>query len=123
MPFGASVNGGTTAFRVWAPKARRVRLQIVGSPAASDMRREAGGTWSLEAAAQAGDRYFYIVDDSKPLPDPVSRFLPEGVHGPTEIVDPAAFEWTDSGWRGLGLREYVLYELHVGTFTPQGTFE
>jgi maltooligosyltrehalose trehalohydrolase len=122
MPYGATVNGGTTQFRVWAPNARRVRLQIVGAGTA-EMQREAEGCWSLEAGAQAGDRYFYLVDDKQPVPDPVSRFLPEGVHGPTEIVDPAAFEWSDSDWRGLDLREYVLYELHVGAFTPQGTFE
>ena len=122
MQFGATVNGGTTVFRVWAPSATHVRLQIVGG-GQSEMRREPDGSWSLEAAAQAGDRYFYLVDDHKAVPDPVSRFLPEGVHGPTEIVDPAAFEWTGANWRGLELRDYVLYELHVGTFTPEGTFE
>jgi len=121
MRYGATVNGGTTLFRVWAPQAQRVQLQIVGS-GTSNMQREPDGCWSLEAGAQAGDRYFYLVDDHKPVPDPISRFLPEGAHGPTEIVDPAAFEWSDSAWRGLALRDYVLYELHVGTFTREGTF-
>src|SRR4030095_8761623 len=70
----------------------------------------------------AGDRYFYIVDGQNPVPDPVSRLLPEGVHAPTEIVDPNCFTWTDANWGGMPLQKYVIYELHVGTFTPQGTF-
>jgi maltooligosyltrehalose trehalohydrolase len=76
----------------------------------------------LQAFAQAGDRYFYIVDQNKPVPDPVSRLLPEGVHGPTEIINPQGFSWTDAAWRGMPLRDYVIYELHIGTFTPEGTF-
>jgi maltooligosyltrehalose trehalohydrolase len=79
--------------------------------------------FTLQAFAAAGDRYFYIVDQNKPVPDPVSRLLPEGVHGPTEIVDAERFAWTDANWRGLPLRDYVIYELHIGTFTPEGTFD
>ncbi len=75
------------------------------------------------ASAAAGDRYAYVVDGGNAIPDPVSRFLPQGVHGPTEIVDPAGYRWSDQNWRGLDLREYVIYELHIGTFTPQGTFD
>ncbi|MDP9269125.1 MAG: malto-oligosyltrehalose trehalohydrolase [Acidobacteriota bacterium] len=121
---------GTAEFRVWAPSAKRVRLQLAGGGTALEMQREQlafDGSFAVEAPARAGDRYFYIVDDqkpdNKPVPDPVSRFLPEGVHGPTEIVDPSAFRWADSAWRGLPLRDYVLYELHVGTFTREGTFD
>jgi len=65
------------------------------------MDREADGYFVQHAAANPGDKYFYIVDDNKPVPDPVSRLLPEGVHGPTEIVDPTRFAWTDEAWRGL----------------------
>lgn len=79
--------------------------------------------FALQAFARSGDRYFYIVDQNKPVPDPVSRLLPEGVHGPSEIVDPEEFNWSDADWRGLPLREYVIYELHIGTFTPEGTFD
>jgi maltooligosyltrehalose trehalohydrolase len=82
-----------------------------------------GEDFVVSARAAAGDRYAYILDGSQPIPDPVSRSLPEGVHGPTEIVDPLAFRWTDESWRGLPLSEYVIYELHVGTFTPEGTFD
>ena len=122
MHYGASVDGGTTQFRVWAPKASHVALQIVGG-GESAMRREADGSWSAEAGAQAGDLYFYKVDDNKPVPDPVSRLLPQGVHGPTQVVDPLTFAWSDHDWRGRALRDYALYELHVGTFTPEGTFD
>ena len=81
------------------------------------------GHFLLHASAGPGDRYFYIVDSHKPVPDPVSRLLPLGVHGPTEIVDPQKFAWTDHSWRGLTLKDYVIYELHIGTFTPEGTLD
>jgi maltooligosyltrehalose trehalohydrolase len=79
-------------------------------------------TWETVVEARPGDRYSYLVDGSE-VPDPVSRLLPEGVHGPTEIVDPLQFQWTDSEWRGLPFSDYVIYELHLGTFTPEGTFD
>ncbi len=79
------------------------------------------GCWGLTLPASAGDRYQYVVGDVV-APDPVSRLLPEGVHGPTEIVDPS-FPWADALWHGRPLDEYVLYELHVGTFTPDGTLD
>jgi len=120
--YGATLEGGTADFRLWAPHARQVRLRLVGRPDLP-MQRSNDGTFSLRAPAQAGDRYFYLVDDNKPLPDPVSRLLPEGVHGPTAIVDPNSFEWSDQNWRGRELRDYIIYELHVGTFSPEGTFD
>ena len=118
---GAQVNGDRVNFSVWAPKAKRVVLQLDSERV--EMTRSSEGVFRAEAAASAGDRYSYVVDDSKPLPDPVSRLLPEGVHGPTEIVNPDAFQWNDEKWRGLAFSDYVLYELHVGTFTPEGTFD
>jgi len=121
---GASIEGKECDFRVWAPTATRVMLRLMTQGATQDleMRRE-GEHFSLRAPAHAGDRYFYVVDEHKPVPDPVSRFLPEGVHGPTAIVDPSAFHWSDQNWPGLPLQDYVIYELHVGTFTPQGTLD
>jgi len=67
--------------------------------------------------------YFLVLDETRQRPDPVSRWQPQGVHGPSRIVDPAAFAWSDQDWTGLPLEDYVLYELHIGTFTPEGTFE
>jgi maltooligosyltrehalose trehalohydrolase len=120
--YGATLEGGTAEFRVWAPNARRATLRLVGG---HDLPMQCAddGTFSSQAPAQAGDRYFYVLDDHKPLPDPVSRLLPEGVHGPTAIVDPNSFAWNDQDWRGLDLRDYIIYELHAGTFSPEGTFE
>src|SRR5690348_10362515 len=122
LMYGATLEGGRAEFRVWAPHARQVTLRLVSGGDLS-MQRVADGTFSVRAAAQAGDRYFYLVDEHKPLPDPVSRLLPEGVHGPSAIVDPSAFAWSDQAWRGLELRDYIIYELHVGTFSPEGTFD
>jgi maltooligosyltrehalose trehalohydrolase len=122
---GATLAGDVCEFRVWAPSARRVTLRLMTRDGALDLALPytEDGQFALEAFARAGDRYFYIVDDHKPVPDPVSRVLPEGVHGPTEIVDPGAFHWTDQQWRGLPLKDYILYELHIGTFTPEGTLD
>ena len=124
---GASVTNRGCEFRVWAPNAKQVRIQLwnrtAGSPQVLAMERADAGHFVLQTSAQPGDRYFYVVDDRQPLPDPVSRLLPQGVHGPTEIVDPEKFLWSDAQWRGLPLSDYVIYELHVGTFTQQGTFD
>jgi maltooligosyltrehalose trehalohydrolase len=123
---GANLSGDSCDFRVWAPSAKSVTLRLTNEHGTRDWPMQSDGEhFYLQAFARLGDRYFYIVDQNKPVPDPVSRLLPEGVHGPTEIVDPESFAWawTDSGWRGLPLRDYVIYELHIGTFTPEGTFE
>ena len=66
---------------------------------------------------------FALSTENKAIPDPVSRFLPEGVHGPAEIIDPDQFRWTDAKWEGVDYDEYILYELHLGTFTPEGTLD
>src|SRR5437868_6321782 len=108
-------------FRVWAPNAHRMTVRLLGH---GDFVMQRGEHDIFEASVDCapGDRYSYVLDQNKPLPDPVSRLLPEGVHGPTEIVSPE-FHWHDEGWRGRDLRDYVVYELHVGTFSPQGTFD
>jgi maltooligosyltrehalose trehalohydrolase len=112
-------------FRVWAPLVANMTLRLVTAEGARDlpMQPQEDGYFAAHASAQAGDRYFYIPDSQKPVPDPVSRFLPEGVHGPTEIVDPEKFAWSDHQWRGLSLKDYILYELHIGTFSPEGTLD
>src|SRR5262249_19977847 len=122
---GANIVGDSCEFRVWAPAAQSVTLRLTNEHGTRDwpMQFAGNGHFALQAFARAGDRYFYIVDPDKPVPDPVSRLLPQGVHGPTEIVDPRSFAWTDAGWRGWALSQYVIYELHVGAFTPEGTFD
>ncbi len=123
--YGATVRGERTDFRVWAPKPREIKLRLLrkGQDAQDIPMQRDGEDFVISANAAAGDRYAYVVDGSQPIPDPVSRYLPDGVQGPTEIVDPGTFEWGDEGWRGLELRDYVIYEVHVGTFTAEGTFD
>src|SRR5262249_12674645 len=122
---GAQLTGVTCEFRVWAPLPKRIVLRLRSQGRQQDllMQRDGDEYFALRVGAGAGDSYFYIVDHSKPVPDPVSRLLPEGVHGPTEIVDPNRFTWTDQDWRGLPLTDYIIYELHVGTFTRKGTLD
>jgi maltooligosyltrehalose trehalohydrolase len=126
FPVGAEVVGDSVSFRVWAPRRKRV-LAVFESPARSDeisLSPEADGYFSgTTRHARAGMRYrFRLDDDDRLYPDPASRFQPEGPHGPSEIVDASAFEWTDSAWRGVSRKGQVVYELHVGTFTPAGTW-
>src|SRR6185312_12775208 len=124
---GAWPDGEATRFRVWAPAAQSVEVVLERFSAETvivSLARASDGTFSgLVPNARAGDRYRYRIDGAGPFPDPVSRFQPEGVHGPSEIVDPGRFVWSDRGWRGLRPEELVIYELHVGTFSPAGTFK
>jgi maltooligosyltrehalose trehalohydrolase len=111
---------------VWAPRCRRLEVRIVAPGAARHLplTRHRDGTFDGAVPDLGpGARYFYRLDGGADRPDPVSRSQPDGVHGPSEVVDPAAFPWTDAGWRGVPLRDLVFYQLHVGTFTAAGTFE
>jgi malto-oligosyltrehalose trehalohydrolase len=126
--FGARLlPAGGARFRLWAPAQPRVRLKWIGHGAPivvreSVMRALAGGWHELELPqARAGDRYAYLLDDGRQVPDPASRFQPEDVHGPSELVDLDAHAWRVA-WSGRPWHEVVLYELHIGTFTPAGTF-
>jgi maltooligosyltrehalose trehalohydrolase len=117
---GATIVPGGVRFSVWAPKAKRVAVQLVDR--AHELSSSGGGAFEgILRQAGAGTDYRYVLDD-KPLPDPVSRHQPEGVHGPSRVVDPSAFRWRDAGWRGLEMADAIIYELHVGTFSNEGTF-
>jgi maltooligosyltrehalose trehalohydrolase len=109
-------------FRVWAPIRKTVDVVIDGG---RPVRLEAEGSGyfsGLVSGAQAGSRYRYALDGGEAFPDPASRYQPKGPHGPSEVVDPAAFQWTDQKWRGVTLPGQVIYEMHIGTFTKQGTW-
>jgi maltooligosyltrehalose trehalohydrolase len=124
MPFGAELAGGATVFRLWAPACEAVVL-VLGRegerPVA--MRREAHG-WHVARVdgAAAGTPYAFKFDDGDAVADPASRSNPWGPAAPSVVVDPRAFDWDDGAWRGRPWHEAVVYELHVGTFTPEGTF-
>ena len=135
LPIGAEpLPGGGTHFRVWAPKRRTVSVQLEGSDASAGSRapghallpleREADGYFSgAVEAAGPGSLYRFCVDnEAQPYPDPASRRQPSGPHGPSCVVDPEAYPWRDAKWPGVS-RPPVIYEMHIGTFTPQGTWK
>src|SRR5688572_1721069 len=108
-------------FEVWAPHADRVLLILRGD--AVFMERGERGWWSAEAEAAPGDYYGYSFDGLETLPDPRSAWQPLGVAGSSRVVDHAAFEWNDADFVPARLQDAIVYELHVGTFTPDGTFD
>src|SRR5262245_14150785 len=124
MPFGAEVQaGGGARFRLWAPALAALTLRLDGLPDRAMTAVGDGWFETVVMEASAGTRYVYALPDGGTVPDPASRRQPDDVHGPSEIVDPAAFVWTDTAWRGRPFEDAVFYELHVGTFTPAGTFD
>jgi maltooligosyltrehalose trehalohydrolase len=127
VPVGAElVSADAAHFRVWAPARERVEvvLENADTPVRSvPLDREEGGYFAgIVDGAHAGALYRYRLDGGKLFPDPASRFQPDGPHGPSCIVDASAFRWTDDEWRGPSLNGAVLYEMHVGTFTREGTW-
>ena len=123
--FGAVPVRGGARFRVWAPAARDLTLVLHDGRAAGDyaLPRDHEGVFDrIVDHAAAGDRYSYRVNGGDPRPDPASRYQPDGVHGPSQIVDPGSFAWTDGRWGGRPAADRIVYELHVGTFSPEGTF-
>lgn len=126
MKIGANYHGsGECEFTVWAPFSKEVAVQIV-SPQQRLIPMEIKdeeGHWTVKASdIEPGTLYFYKLDETAQLPDPASKFQPKGVHGPSQVVDLST-SWNDSDWAGVPLQEMIIYELHVGTFTPEGTFE
>jgi maltooligosyltrehalose trehalohydrolase len=122
MPFGAEIcNDGKVRFRLWAPKSSEVSLDLPGK--SLPMTRLDDGWFELVTGEAApGTHYQFKIDRLQSVPDPASRYQPAGVHGPSEVVDPNTFAWKNTNWRGRPWEEAVLYELHVGTFSPEGTF-
>jgi maltooligosyltrehalose trehalohydrolase len=129
LPVGAeALPEGGVHFRVWAPRRKRVALYLEaedgGKPQTIEMEQETGGYYSLHSeAARAGSLYSFRLDEDDYLyPDPASRFQPEGPHGRSCVIDPNSFQWTDDDWPGASLHGQVIYEMHVGTFTDEGTW-
>jgi len=121
---GVLVGENACSFLVWAPRARSVEVCIV-EPREHAVPMQVAGRGYFHAVVEgisAGALYRYRLDGEKERPDPASRYQPRGVHGPSQIID-SSFKWNDSRWRGIALEKYVFYELHVGTFTPEGTFD
>jgi maltooligosyltrehalose trehalohydrolase len=126
MPFGAELTAaGAVRFRLWASAAQRVELVLYEGQQAHLLAVPASGDGWFElttAEARAGSRYRYRIDGKLEVPDPASRFNPADVHGPSVVIDPQRFEWTDLDWRPPPWHEAVIYELHTGTFSASGSF-
>ena len=129
LPIGAEVqpDGGGVHFRVWAPRRREVSVVLEDGPGAGTdvvLAAETGGYFSgLARTAAAGTLYRYRLDGgATTYPDPASRFQPQGPHGPSQVLDPRSFAWTDQDWRGCGLEGQIIYEMHIGTFTRAGNW-
>ncbi|MBI5164513.1 MAG: malto-oligosyltrehalose trehalohydrolase [Magnetospirillum sp.] len=121
MPFGTEIRPDGVAFRLWAPDAGEVRLHVDGR---GDLAMEAlrhGWRHAFVPGLGPGARYGYRVGELL-VPDPASRRQPDDVHGLSEVIDPAAYDWSDAAWRGRKWAEAVIVEIHVGTFTPEGSF-
>ncbi len=121
MPFGAELSEGGVRFSLWAPSASSVA--VITCSAEHAMSRAEDGWFRLDLPGLgAGTLYRFRIDGDLTVPDPASRFQPQDVEGPSQVVDPRAFAWTDEAWSGRPWEEAVLYEVHVGTATPEGTF-
>jgi maltooligosyltrehalose trehalohydrolase len=122
LRFGAWPEAGSWTFRVWAPGRETVEI-VLSRGERRPLIRGADGTFMGRSPdLAAGDRYWYRLDGHGPFPDPASRWQPCSVHGPSQLVDPCTYPWRDDAWRAPGIGEAIIYELHVGTFTPEGTF-
>jgi maltooligosyltrehalose trehalohydrolase len=126
MPFGAEVLGnGTVRFRLWAPSAKdvQIKLQHQNKTEIHRLTAQAKGWFEGVFSASGETMYSYIIDGRRDVPDPASRFQPDDVHGASAVVNPQAWVWSDGDWYGRPWHEAVIYELHVGTFTPEGSFD
>jgi maltooligosyltrehalose trehalohydrolase len=129
LPIGAEVlREGGVDFRVWAPRTKRVKVQLFSSATSNTavaqwaLAPEAGGYFSGHCPQAAPGMCYKFQIDSGEFPDPASRFQPQGPHGPSQIIDPSAYPWRDRNWSGVTRSGLVIYEMHIGTLTPEGTF-
>ncbi len=126
MDIGARIlEPGQVYFKVWAPNTKTVSVKLVSETNGRSVALKKGRHGYFSGAIENvhdGDRYLYVLADGRECPDPVSRFQPEGVHNPSQIVDSSLFSWEDKGWEGVALKDFIIYEIHVATFTNEGTF-
>jgi maltooligosyltrehalose trehalohydrolase len=122
LPIGAEPTSGGVHIRVWAPKRERVAVELEAGEVELEPDEQRGYFSALIPGLETGSRYRFRLDGEGGFPDPASRYQPDGPHGASQVVDPARFRWTDAAWPGIASARQVVYELHVGTFTPEGTF-
>ncbi len=116
---------GSATFRVWSPYAKSMSVKLFGEfPKTYSMKKITGDIFEVQVPEVPPDKdYIFLINDEKERPDPLSRCQPYDVHGPSRIVDPNSFKWSDDSWQGINLKDYIIYELHTATFTPEGTFK
>jgi maltooligosyltrehalose trehalohydrolase len=115
---------GDAEILLWAPYAKSVEIKLMATDEKLPLLRENSGYWkAVTGRLKPADLYKFVLDGEKERTDPASLSQPEGVHGPSQAIDLKAFSWTDAGWKNITLEDYIIYELHTGTFTPEGTFE
>jgi maltooligosyltrehalose trehalohydrolase len=120
--FGPRILNDGVQFNLWAPQQSKVSLVIDGGEPVEMRATDDGWHRLTHSSAQSGDRYRFAFQDGLRVPDPASRFQPDDVHGPSQVIDPRDYRWTTAGWRGRPWHEAVVYELHIGALTPEGTF-
>lgn len=122
-PQGAEIIDGGVRYCIWAPEKQRVEVHIQSASGKLLLTPEADGYHvGVDPQGRAGDRYQYVLDGAGPFPDPSSCAQPDGVHAASQVIDHRAYQWQDDGWKCPPMRDLVLYEIHIGTFTPEGTF-
>jgi maltooligosyltrehalose trehalohydrolase len=125
MRVGARLIHNEWEFVLWAPFRTKLEIKVV-SPVEMviPMEKDESGYWTAKISGlPGGAKYYYLIDGSMQRPDPASAFQPEGVHGPSQLIDHQSFQWHDRSWPGIPLEEMIMYELHIGAFTAEGTFE
>ncbi len=122
---GATYLNNCCIVTVWAPLKKSMALQIVNRKEQTlEMQKDEWGYFSIKVQDMLpGSRYFFIPDGENSYPDPASQYQPEGVHGPSEVLNHKTYQWQDNQWSGIPFKDLILYELHIGTFTPAGTFD
>jgi len=124
LELGTVLSNHGVRFRVWAPEKTSVSLVVKEESKNIPMDPERNGYFTTFLDdIEPGTRYFYLLNGDQLRPDPVSRSQPDGVHGPSQVIDPSEFKWQDQEWRGIPKEEMMIYEIHTGTFTHEGTFE
>lgn len=122
MRIGANFNNGKCEFIVWSPFSRSMFLEVSGNKELLKMKKDNDDYWKINVDVNPDDKYSFIINGDNRKPDPASNYQPEGVHGASQIIDHNSFDWEDEKWKGIPLKEMIMYELHIGTFTNEGTF-
>jgi len=124
LELGTVLSNHGVRFRTWAPEKTSVSLVVTEEPRTIPMDSERNAYFTIFLDdIEPGTRYFHLLDGIQLRPDPVSRSQPDGVHGPSQVIDPSEFKWQDQDWSGISAEEVIIYEIHTGTFTHEGTFK